>query len=111
LQSRREFSLEFIFCWFHEVILRSIILFFVNYIIIKFIYLGVTYVYQLTKVTVNEISNTTSTTVQQIISLNNTPILNIGLFDPEIVIPTFEYTFKRTLDLFDINTLTHKNTR
>jgi hypothetical protein len=79
--------------------------------IIKFIYLGVTYVYQLTKVTVNEISNTTSTTVQQIISLNNTPILNIGLFDPEIVIPTFEYTFKRTLDLFDINTLTHKNTR
>ena len=79
--------------------------------IIKFIYLGVTYVYQLNKVTVNEISNTTSTVVGQIVSLNNTPVLSIGPLDPEIVIPTFEYTFKRTLDLFDINTLTHKNTR
>jgi hypothetical protein len=79
--------------------------------IIKFIYLGVTYVYQLTKVTSNEISNTTSIIVDYIISLNNTPILDTTIIDPEIIIPTFEYTFKRTLDLFDINTLTHKNTR
>jgi len=79
--------------------------------IIKFSYLGVTYVYQLTKVVSNEISNTTSVIVQRIVSLNNTPILDTTIFDPEIIIPTFEYTFKRTLDLFDINTLTHKNTR
>ena len=79
--------------------------------IIKFIYLGVTYVYQLNRVTVNEISNTTSVIVEYIVSLNNTPILNTTISTPEIIIPTFEYTFKRTLDLFDINTLTHKNTR
>ena len=79
--------------------------------IIKFIYLGVTYVYQLTKVTTNEVANFSFTEIGYVVSLNNTPILNPNPFDPSIIIPSFEYTFKRTLDLFDINTLTHKNTR
>jgi hypothetical protein len=74
--------------------------------IIKFVYLGVTYVYQLNKVTTSEISNNTVVEIDYVVSLNNTPVLN-----STITIPTFEYIFKRTLDLFDINTLTHKNTR
>jgi hypothetical protein len=74
--------------------------------IIKFVYLGNTYVYQLTKVTASEVSNTTVVTIGYVVSLNNTPVLNSVL-----TIPTFEYIFKRTIDLFDINTLTHKNTR
>jgi hypothetical protein len=74
--------------------------------IIKFVYLGVTYVYQLNKVTTSEISNNTVIEIDYVVSLNNTPVLN-----STITIPTFEYIFKRTLDLFDINTLTHKNTR
>jgi hypothetical protein len=80
--------------------------------IIKFVYLGITYVYQLTKVDPDELLNTTSININRIISLNNTSIIKTASpFDPDITIPTFEYTFKRTLDLFDINTLTHKNTR
>ena len=79
--------------------------------IIKFIYLGVTYVYQLNKVDVSTVLNQTTLSVGYVVSLNNTPILNPSPFDPSIIIPSFEYTFKRTLDLFDINTLTHKNTR
>jgi hypothetical protein len=74
--------------------------------IIKFIYLGNTYVYQLNKVTTDEALNNTVVEIDYVVSLNNTPVLNSVL-----TIPTFEYTFKRTLDLFDINTLTHKNTR
>jgi hypothetical protein len=74
--------------------------------IIKFIYLGDTYVYQLTKVTTSEVLNNTVVEIDRVVSLNNTPVLNSVL-----TIPTFEYIFKRTLDLFDINTLTHKNTR
>jgi hypothetical protein len=73
--------------------------------IIKFFYLGAPYVYQLTKVEPFG-GNTTIVTIGYVVSLNNTPVLNSVL-----TIPTFEYTFKRTLDLFDINTLTHKNTR
>ena len=73
--------------------------------IIKFSYLGVTYVYQLNQVQPFG-GNTTVVTIGYVVSLNNTPVLN-----STITIPTFEYTFKRTLDLFDINTLTHKNTR
>jgi len=73
--------------------------------IIKFSYLGVTYVYQLNEVQ-PFVGNTTVVTIGYVVSLNNTPVLN-----STITIPTFEYTFKRTLDLFDINTLTHKNTR
>jgi hypothetical protein len=76
-----------------------------NDTIIKFIYLGVTYVYQLTKVEPFG-DNTSVVTIGYVVSLNNTPVLNSIL-----TIPSFEYTFKRTLDLFDINTLTHKNTR
>jgi hypothetical protein len=80
--------------------------------IIKFDYLGNTYVYQLTKVVVNELANITYLDIDLIVSLNNTSIIKTASsFDPDITIPTFEYTFKRTLDLFDINTLTHKNTR
>lgn len=75
-----------------------------NYTIIKFTYLGTTYVYQIN----NVITSTTNTIVEldNIISLNNTPILNSS-----ITIPTYEYIEKRTLNLFDVNSLTHKNTR
>ncbi len=83
-----------------------------DYTIIKFIYLGNTYVYQLAKVDPDELLNTTSININRIVSLNNTSIIKTASpFDPDITIPSFEYIFKRTIDLFDINTLTHKNTR
>lgn len=87
-----------------------------NYTIIKFTYLGVTYVYQL--ITVDKFGDSSSVAeieienVKNIISLNNTSILKtLNPAAPDIVIPTYEYIEKRTLNLFDVNSLTHKNTR
>ena len=82
-----------------------------NNTIIKFTYLSQVYVYQITNVILDEINNVTVVELVNIRSLNNTAILSVGLIDPSIEISSFEYIFQRELNLFDVSTLTHKNTR
>ena len=81
-----------------------------NNTIVKFVYLGVTYVYMIKNVEYLEgpgyIYTLVDSSDDNIISLNDTEILSVIA-----EIATYDYIFIRELNLLDINTLEHKNTR